>query len=68
LVSLAIKKLGASNFSIVGSIGPISTIILAYLFLDEKLTLLQIVGAIIVIVGIVVVSINKSKKNKKLLD
>ncbi len=68
LVSLAIKKLGASNFSIIGSIGPISTIILAYLFLDEKLTLLQILGAIIVIVGIVIVSLNKSKKSKKMLD
>ena len=32
LVSLAIKKIGASNFSIIGSIGPISTIILAYIF------------------------------------
>ena len=65
LVSLAIKKLGASNFSIIGSIGPISTILLAYLFLDERLTLLQILGAVIVIVGTVVVSINKSKKTEK---
>ncbi len=38
LVSLAIKKLGASNFSIIGSIGPISTIILAYIFLNETLS------------------------------
>ena len=68
LVSLAIKKLGASNFSIIGSVGPISTIVLAYLFLDERLTGVQILGAIIVIVGIVIVSRNKSKKNKKLLD
>ncbi len=68
LVSFAIKKLGASNFSIIGSVGPISTIILAYLFLDEKLTALQILGATIVIVGVMIVSLNKSKKNKKLLD
>ncbi len=64
LVSLAIKKLGASNFSILGSIGPISTIILAYFFLEERLTFLQIIGAIIVIIGITIVSINKSKKVK----
>jgi len=62
LVSLAIKKLGASNFSILGSIGPISTIILAYFFLEERLTFLQILGAIIVIIGITVVSRNKRKK------
>jgi len=68
LVSLAIKKIGASNFSIIGSIGPISTIILAYIFLDEKLTLLQLLGAVIVIIGITFVSLNKSKKTKKLVS
>jgi len=61
LVSLAIKKLGASNFSILGSIGPISTILLAYFFLGERLTPLQILGAIIVIIGIMVVSRTKRK-------
>ncbi len=61
LVSLAIKKLGASNFSIIGSIGPISTIVLAFFILDERLSILQIIGAIIVIVGIAIVSANKSK-------
>jgi len=61
LVSLAIKRLGASNFSIIGSVGPISTILLAYLFLAEKLTLMQILGAIIVIVGIMIVSLNRKK-------
>lgn len=66
LVSLAIKKIGASDFSIIGSIGPISTIILAYIFLDERLTLLQLLGAVIVIIGITFVSLNKSQKTKKL--
>ncbi|MDY7396843.1 DMT family transporter [Aureibaculum sp. 2210JD6-5] len=68
LVSLAIKKIGASNFSIIGSIGPISTIILAYIFLDERLTLLQLIGAVIVIIGITFVSLNKSKKTRKLVS
>ncbi|WP_117880060.1 DMT family transporter [Aureibaculum luteum] len=67
LVSLAIKKIGASNFSIIGSIGPVSTIILAYIFLDERLTLMQLLGAVIVIIGITLVSFNKSKKTKKLV-
>lgn len=60
LVSLAIKKMGASDFSIIGSIGPISTIVLAYLFLDERLSFLQIIGAIIVIVGVSFITIKKS--------
>ncbi len=61
LVSLAIKKLGAPNFSIIASVGPISTIILAYIFLGENLSCLQIIGAIIVIVGVFVVSKARSK-------
>ncbi len=52
MVSSAIEKLGASNFSIVASIGPISTIILAYFFLDESLSLLQVFGGLVVIFGI----------------
>lgn len=62
LVSLAIKKLGSSNFSIIGSIGPISTIILAYFFLDERLSFLQFIGTSIVLVGIGIISVSKSKK------
>lgn len=61
LVSGAIAKMGASNFSIFGSIGPISTILLAYFFLGEQLTSWQFLGTLIVIVGIVVVSRSKQK-------
>lgn len=62
LVSMSIKKINASNFAIVAGIGPISTIILAVIFLNEALTLLQIFGTIVVIIGILLVS--KSKVNK----
>ncbi len=53
LISYAIKGLGASDFAIFGSIGPISTIILAYIFLGEALTSLQLVGTMVVIIGVV---------------
>lgn len=52
LVSYAIKNLGANNFSIFGSLGPISTIGLAYIFLDEVLTWTQLLGAAVIIGGI----------------
>ena len=61
LVSLAIKRIGANKFSIIGSVGPISTIMLAYLFLDERLSIIQIFGAIVVILGVVFISKSKSK-------
>ncbi len=56
LVSASIAKIGASNFSIIASLGPFSTIILAYFFLGEDLSLVQILGAGIVILGIYIVS------------
>lgn len=61
LVSLAIKKMGASDFSIIGSIGPISTIILAFFVLNERLSLLQLLGTIVVIIGVSIVSSKKTK-------
>jgi len=61
LVSQSIKMISSSNFAVVASVGPISTIILAVVFLNEKLTVLQLLGTIIVILGILFVSKNKSK-------
>ncbi|MBT8308311.1 MAG: DMT family transporter [Maribacter sp.] len=56
LVSAAINRLGASTFSIFGSLGPISTIILAFFFLDETISLVQIFGMLVVIAGVMLVS------------
>lgn len=61
LVSAAIKQLGASTFSVFGSLGPVSTIILAYFFLDEKISYVQALGMLIVIYGIVLVTEKKKK-------
>ena len=61
LVSEAIKHIGASNFGIIGSLGPISTIILANIFLDEKMTVIQIVGTVIVIGGVFILARKKEQ-------
>jgi len=60
MVSEAIKRLGASTFSIFGSLGPVSTIILAFFFLDERITYLQVFGMFVVIAGVTLVSRKKS--------
>ncbi|GAA3555534.1 DMT family transporter [Snuella lapsa] len=57
LVSASIKMITSSNFAIVAGIGPISTIVLAAVFLNEHLTMLQLFGALAVIVGICFVSL-----------
>ncbi|MBO0323310.1 EamA family transporter [Muricauda sp. CAU 1633] len=62
LVSASIERLGASNFSILGSLGPVSTILLAYIFLAEKLTYWQLLGMLIVIFGVTYLSLNRKRK------
>jgi len=63
LISYAIKNLGANNFSIFGSLGPVSTIVLAYFFLDEVLTLTQLAGGIVILAGIFIAE--KKQANSK---
>ena len=61
LVSAGIKRIGAANASIVGSVGPISTIILAYIFLGERLGQLQLLGTVVVIGGVLLISLQKKR-------
>lgn len=61
LVSISIKLISSSNFAVVAGVGPISTIILAVIFLNESLSFLQIIGTIVVILGILLVSKSKKK-------
>lgn len=56
MISYSIKSIGASNFAILGSLGPVSTIILAFVFLREQFTVLQSLGVLIVILGVYFVS------------
>ena len=60
LISEAIKRLGASNFAIYGSLGPISTIILAIIFLGERIDIYQILGTLIVIIGVSLINLKKT--------
>lgn len=54
LLALAIQRIGAAHTSIVGALGPIATIILAALILNEPISLMQMIGALFVIGGILV--------------
>ena len=53
LISMAIQRIGASNMSIIGALGPVSTIVLAMIFLNERLTTEQVIGAVIIVSAIV---------------
>jgi drug/metabolite transporter (DMT)-like permease len=49
------KRLGSNNVAIILAIGPVSTILQAYLFLGENITALQIAGTLLVIAGVLLI-------------
>lgn len=61
LLSYAIRHIGSAHASLIGSIGPVSTIYLAYLFLGEQVTLLQIAGAMLVMSGVLIISLSRNQ-------
>jgi drug/metabolite transporter (DMT)-like permease len=52
LLSEAIRRLGAGPTAIIGSLGPVLTLILAWALLGESLGVLQLAGAALVIAGV----------------
>jgi len=50
------------NAAIVGSIGPVSTLVLAWFFLQEGISLFQIVGTIMILFGVLLISGQKRKE------
>jgi drug/metabolite transporter (DMT)-like permease len=61
LVVQGIKRIGGDNAAIVGSIGPVSTLALAYFLLNEPITLFQILGAVLILIGVILISGQKQK-------
>lgn len=61
LLSSAINLIGSGKTSIIGSVGPIATITLAYIFLGEQITVFEIMGTILVLTGVLTVSAYSNK-------
>lgn len=62
LLSYAIRRIGSGSASLIGSIGPVSTIGMAYVFLGEQLSLLKIIGAALVLAGVLIVSMSSKRQ------
>lgn len=65
LLAYAIRRIGAARASLISSIGPVSTIGMAYVFLKEDVSLLQIAGSLLVLGGVLVVSLGEEWNPKK---
>lgn len=59
-MSEGLRRVGANQAALVGSIGPVVTIVLGWLFLNETLGPLQIVGGGLVLLGVLLVSMRSS--------
>jgi len=60
LLTAALRRIGPMHTSLIGSIGPISTIFLAYVLLGEQLSVIQLAGSILVLAGVLTISRNKN--------
>jgi drug/metabolite transporter (DMT)-like permease len=56
LMNAGIQRIGARSASIISSAGPIGTLVLAFFLLEEALTVAQLAGTFLVLVGVYVVS------------
>jgi drug/metabolite transporter (DMT)-like permease len=57
MTSEALRRVGANTVAIVGALGPVTTIVFGYFGLDEVMTPLQLIGATLVLIGVVVISL-----------
>ena len=56
LMSAGIRRIGSSRAALIATIGPISTILLAHVFLGESVSAMQMLGTVLVCAGTVMVS------------
>lgn len=59
LLTNGIRRIGASQAALIGAVGPVSTLYLGYAVLGETLSLLQGLGTVFVLAGVLLVSLNK---------
>lgn len=56
LVSSGINRIGSNNIAVLASLGPLSTILQAYYFLNEQISLLQMAGTIFILGGVLLIA------------
>ena len=61
LIAQSISRLGAAQSAMIGSIGPILTIILAVALLGEHMNRIQWLGCILNIIGVMMITLSKKK-------
>ena len=63
LIAGGTKRIGSNNVAIISSIGPVSTILQAWWFLNETIHWSQVAGTVLVIAGILILGFKKQPKD-----
>lgn len=56
----ALRRIGPSEFALIGALGPVSVAVTSAIGLDEPFTALQALGGLLVIAGVLLVSLKRS--------
>jgi drug/metabolite transporter (DMT)-like permease len=59
-MSEGLRRVGANHAALVGSIGPVVTLLLGWAFLGERVGSLQVAGAALVLTGVLLVTLRKA--------
>ncbi len=65
VTSEALKRIGANHVAIIGAAGPVATIFLGWIGLEESMTLVQLAGAALVLAGVLLVSVTPASIRRK---
>ncbi|HYM48501.1 MAG TPA: DMT family transporter [Burkholderiaceae bacterium] len=65
LTSEGIRLLGSNKVAMVGTLGPVATIFLGYVFLNEPITTVQLAGAALVVAGVLVIALRGTAGARK---
>jgi drug/metabolite transporter (DMT)-like permease len=65
MTSEALRRVGANTVAIIGALGPVTTIAFGWVGLEEVMTPLQLAGAALVMIGVVVISMKPAAPAKR---
>ena len=61
MTSEALRRIGANHVAMLGALGPVSTVVLGWVGLDEQMSAVQVLGAILVVAGVLMVTLKPAR-------
>jgi drug/metabolite transporter (DMT)-like permease len=65
MMAEALRRIGASRVAMISSLGPAATVISGYLGLDERMTMVQTIGGVLIVSGVLIVASHVRKQDVK---